>query len=459
MKPTSIKILTLLLFFVFIACNEINPEEPEDAAFESEGFRKPSLIAAPIAIEISDLNKTINNKLKKDFYQDNSFEEDGVKLTVSRFENITVRLNGDMLDYMIPLKVNVSAKKMGITLGGKDGIEMMARVKLQSKIQITPLWHLKSSTTFKSIEWVKKPSTKIIGIKINLDKIIEKLLEDKAKEIETKIDEIAYHKVDLKKVLLKTWLDIQKPILINKKFKKVWLRANPEKIFAAQPYGKNEMLFIGIKIQANIETLIGDSPDYSLVNNMPNLIIQDKIDEGFALHLQSKIFFGEVNEALKENIKNIKVPIEGHEVLIKSMEISGKGNKLVVKIEVDGDSKGVLYLTGKPKLDTLNATLSIENFNFDVHTEEVLLHSASWLVNAAFKDFILEKLTFKLNPHFEKIPDLVLQALSKSKVAQKVELDFKAFKIIPEKVQVTAEGLSVKVSSYGKISLELLKLE
>jgi hypothetical protein len=435
--------LVSLLFS--LACKEINPEEPDDTPYEYGHLRKASLIAAPVAVEVEDLEKMINAKLKTNLYKDDSYEGDGVKLQVSRFADIQIKLVGDVLHYVIPLKVIVSAKKAGITFGGKDGIETRANINMQSKIKLTPHWHIKSDTKFKGIDWVTKPSTKIIGIKVNLDKVVERFLEKKATEIEDKIDEVVYKKIDLRNSLKKTWLELQKPILINKKFKKVWLRAVPEKIFASQPYGKDGMLRISLKIQALVESVVGENPKVSVIENLPNLVIQNKIDEGFELHLQSKIFFDEVNAALSENLKDIKVPLEEYNVVIKSMELLGRGKKLVVKAEIDGDSKGTL-------------TLSVQDFNFDVKTEEILMESAAWLVNNSFKDFILEKLTFKLNPHFEKIPDLVLQAMSKSKVAKKVELDFKSFVIRPEHIHVEREGIVVKVSSFGKINVEILKL-
>ncbi len=459
MKISLFRLLGLVFIAcAFFACSGINPDEPDAGSSLAPSLRKPSFIASPVAIETSDLADMLNTKLKTTLYNDDSFEGDGLKLKVSRFSDIQISLHKNELDYVIPLKIIVSAKKVGITFGGKDGIETAVKIKMRSKVQITPHWHIKSETTYKGVEWVIKPSVKIIGLKINLDKIIENYLEKKSEEIENKIDEIAYEKIDLKKALKKTWLELQKPILINKKLQKVWLRAVPEKIFASQPYGKDGMIRFSLKIQASIESHVGEKPDFSSLENMPNLIIQKELDENFELHLQSKIFFDEVNDALRSNMKDIKVPFEGYNVVIKSMELLGKGNKLVVKTVIDGDSKGTLYFTGTPKLDTANLTLSILDFKFEVKTEEALLESAAWLVNNSFKDFILEKLTFKLNPHFEKIPDLIMHAMSKSKVADKVELDFKTFVIKPEMLHIEKEGIVVKVSSYGKISVEILKL-
>ena len=121
----------------------------------------------------------------------------------------------------------------------------------------------------------------------------------------------------------------------------------------------------------------------------------------------SQIPYTDINAVIAEKLKGKGFDISGHRLNIKSAEIWGCGPNLVLHLRVGGAVRGDLYFEGTPQYKAENQQISIENFEFEVRTEEALVASAEWLLHSKFKEDIQSALSIQLAEHIVKIPDFL----------------------------------------------------
>jgi hypothetical protein len=71
-------------------------------------------------------------------------------------------------------------------------------------------WNLDTKTEIKNIEWVQDPKLNIAGIKWNLRPPMEKALKKNEDKIIEKLDSSIGDLINLRKIVEKLWMDIQK---------------------------------------------------------------------------------------------------------------------------------------------------------------------------------------------------------------------------------------------------------
>lgn len=69
-----------------------------------------------------------------------------------------------------------------------------------------------------------------------------------------------------------------------------------------------------------------------------------------------------------------------------------------MELEVSGDVRGRLYLTGEPAIDITTGMISVPDLELDVATRSVVLATVSWLADRGFRDILRERATWPSEP-------------------------------------------------------------
>ncbi|WP_027001940.1 DUF4403 family protein [Hugenholtzia roseola] len=462
--------ILFVLLFLLNACSEGERKSYADSDFIADApFALPtSTLTTPILIEVADIEKRLNQEIKGDIINDDSFEKDGVKLRVSKIEPIKIHLKKNVLFYTVPLKVWVEKQvKKNIfkkEIKAEKDLSFSLRLQFKSEVEIDSDWKLQTKTKQIGLEWIEKPSLKIGFIKIGLAATIEKALNKKKEDLENKIDQVAQRLNVLEKVVGNIWKKLQDPILLDKKTNKVWLVNQPTKIEASKigsiQSKEGNCLEIFVKIHTNIKTIISEKPAVSYVP-LPALRLNKKLqNEGFALHVEGIVFYQTVNQILSEKVQDtvLKFPDYDYAVKIKKAAVSGQGKFLVFELGAEGDVNGNVFFRGRPLLDTATVQIKVQDFDFDVQTEETILQTAQWLMKESAKERVQEMLVFSLQSYTEKLPLLIKEGLSKGKISEQVEIDIQTFELYPQEMRLTTDALNLYAISKGKIAIKILKL-
>ncbi len=471
MLPTSIlhhirSITFAGLVVAATACTQLKPEEPAKLPFDPPISPAMSSVSTPIILPISALKKKINTALKEVIVNDQSYEnnkQDNLKLKIVRTGEVSLQMMGNELFYAAPLKIFVDkrfeTKLLGKKIQKSQAITFALRVKFRSKVDIGNDWQIQSQTSFAGLEWIEKPSLNLLLFKIDLTKTIEKVLLEEVPSIEKMIDQLAHDEIHLDQEILHIWTELQKPILLNRAHKKVWIKARPTEFTASHIRSDGENILIDGKIGAMVETLFGENPPSEIVAKLPKLQRADSIPNTCDLNAVSEIYYADINELLDKQLAGKTLDLKGNKLKINNIRITGSGSLIVLRVEVKGDANGTIYLKGKPVYDhDESQTIRIQDFDFDVHTQEKLLGTADWLLHDTFKNLIQEKLHFPLKSEVEKLPELIYNGIAKGKVGKKIDIQLANMNLVPQKIAVHEDRISILLNMKTDLVLKLKRL-
>jgi hypothetical protein len=122
-------------------------------------------------------------------------------------------------------------------------------------------------------------------------------------------------------------------------------------------------------------------------------------------------------------------------------------------VETKGALDGVLYLTGKPRFDPRTDIMSVEELDFDLQTESLLMQSAAWFLHGTIRDRIKEKLAVDLTQRLEQTRDMARKAIAQVRLADRITLkgDIKTLKFSDALVQ--KDRISIQVYTEGEAAI------
>ncbi len=449
------------------ACSQkINPEKPKLIAGKSLGDAPISSIGIPLSIEVAEIENALNEALKPVIYEDNDFEnnqKDDFKVKLSKLGAASLDMSGNMLRASMPLRVEAELRLIGKKIGKRTLIQetkkvsFEATVRLRSSLALQEDWRIMPNTEIDQITWIKRPTLKVGRLKIPLDMLVEKILRKKETKLEAALDKVIYEKIPLKKQVDKIWLSMQKPILLDKKSQMLWLVNAPQRISAMQPSAENDLLTIRLKLETSLQTVVGKEPPTNM-KPLPNLLLARTLPDSFKIYMNCRAFYTGLSEILNKKLDKKEFEKGGAKVRIKDVEIDGGGDILVVGLKLKGDLNGQVYLSGKPTLDSAQKSLTIKDFGFDMHSEEVLLSVGDWLLNSTLIGYVEENVSIPLDSLSYQIPDKIVAGLNKSKLGERLELDFSAFAFKPVSLVMTGAAIEALILAEGKSSLNIKKI-
>jgi hypothetical protein len=273
MKYTSVSstfgaVLWMILIagpLLFIGCAKKESSRPAETTLDTLLSPPESIVTIPVRYKLSEVEKMINTKIKgtvmkKWMVIDD--KEDSLYLEISKTSDIKLSRKGKTLYFTIPLHISGKfiARIAKVKIKNSTPVEADVLIKLASTLHLDPKWNLITDTKVEEIKWVKEPDIKIGLIKINLGKALMKMLENKEESLLGKADEAITHLIDSRKIVNKLWLDLQKPIRINKKDINVYLKVHGNDLAGLLEETDPELLSMKFELSGNVRTLIsGDS--------------------------------------------------------------------------------------------------------------------------------------------------------------------------------------------------------
>ena len=456
-----------MVFIGFSACEWRESEPPTQDFFSDTLSPKLSYWNLPLVLGVDKIEKKINQKVRGTIYVDSSFSNnnnDSIKLKIRKIGNIKLSVKEDQIHWEVPLKVFFDGfveKKVGdVILQSYQIIDFSAKLYFESKVSISKDWRLQTSSSLKDIFWLKKPRIKLAFINLTIGKAVEKVIREKEDKLLEKLDGVIRRQVNIKKHVAKVWKDIQKPILISKKFQPIWLMAQPQSLEVEGIEGIGQRIYIRSRIGLMLETKMGSPPPVVINETLPEAIKlgKQKFPNSFDLQLLSEISYDHINQLLADSLKDRAFTLEDYLIIIERAEIYGRGQHLIIKIDIGGDTEGQMFFKGIPQYDPQLGALKIKDFDFDLQQGETITIVADWLLHDMFRINIQQKLVLPLGNHIDRIPSLISEAIEKDKVGEKISVTINRLNLTSSDIMVLPESIQMMVRIQGNAEIELEKL-
>ena len=352
------------------------------------------------------------------------------------------------LDFSIETKTRAGFLNMG---GVSCGIgEEMPKIEfiLPGKLYWTTTGDLAVQAGQWQLKWLKPCN--ITAFKFNVEKMVNlPVVRDKVQTLVNQSINESFKKVGFKSLLTQIWPTMNEPKQLEKQ---VWLLLQPEHIGLTDIVGTGRYLKTSLSLTARPQVVTGDKPRVVLpAMPAPQRLVANS--DSFYVALRGDIGLETANRLLNEQLANKPFDAGGKNVLIKSLQLYGSGEKAVLGLRLQQPIDAEIFLLGKPVLDVINNQFRLEEIEFELATSSLLAKSANWMLHGTFKNLIAEKARFSFDKDLSQVladfkdyrQSLGYGATLKAQIAQ----------VRPQGVFFTANDIKAFVVVEGKLALDV----
>jgi len=450
----------LLIWMAIISCERIKPEPPRQTSLDSTLIPPLSTLTIPIRYEVAKLENMVNSKITGIILNESfriNDKADTLSLVIEKSSPITLSWSNPVLYYSVPVRVSGKfIKHVGnLTIRNNQPVEMEIVLHMSTRLDIGSNWQLKTKTTLEEIKWIKDPKLKVIGVRINLRKKVEEAINKNRDMLTTKLDAVIPGVLDTRKIVSKLWLDIQKPIRINKKEKDVWLKAYGKTITARFVDSNPDLIALNVQLKAHLESYIEGDDIPASNDTLPSYVVNKYDHDSITMYVLVKLPFKQAEEILNETLVGKELSAEGYSTRIQKLNLYGTDSAVCLQVKLKGDVDGSVFMTAVPGYDTAAATLFASKFNYDLDTENALVNSANWLLQDTVLNIVRKKLMLNVQPFIDSLPKLITQGVERGRTGEKIDVTITSLEIRPINHLITKKELQILFFARARARIDL----
>lgn len=457
-QKSKLPVLTIIVS-VISACGSIKPEAPTTANQVLPTQPLPtvaSTINVPIKVDLKSYIKLADQSFDKNFsgsdqpcsglrYQ-YKVKREPLQLTG---KGKTVYLGLDLAygfsgEYCAACVYdNCVTPPIPFSCGWGDETLRKAKVKLQSDIELTSNYHVKSNTSFTDL--IPIDPCRVTFANININDVLVKQLKPELGTFAKMIDaEIA--KQDLKPYILPIWKAFQEDIQVPYTG---YLRFQPQSLSVSELNMSGTILNFVVGLTAT--PTIQSSPWNKPITPLPNLSPYKK-GSGFEVYTNLKLDYDSLSKQLFEMMKTQSFDLGKDKITITSLRLFPAADKLGIELGFQGTKKGVFYLLGSPNFDNAKNSLALKNVEYDLKTKNVLIKTAKWLLDETIRKKLESQMVFDMNELVTLTKKSINESLNQNMGnGIKTQGKLKSLELVDWSLQT--EAIWVRAKTLGDISV------
>jgi len=457
----NLRILSSLALFGFLfSCKtQLTTVKPTESYLAPVIENKPSTIALAIDLDVPELEKGLNNTFKGVIYEDNNITDDNLMVKVTKQQDIHFSVVGNTINGTLPLKIWVKYRYqktvLGVTVNSDYEATGAMNIDASSVFSLTKDWRITTATTIGKYVWTEAPKINAIGMNIPVTFIADMAIKSLKGKITSAIDKSIAEDLNLRNTMEQTWNTLQTPVNINTEHN-VWLKINPLSIYSSPIVGTGKKLSFNLGINTMIETSVGSAlepaptktklPDYQTINAVkPEFLINTNIN----------VSYQKITDIAQKYVVGQEFKDGKKHVTIKNINMFGKGDTLVVVIDVEGSANGTIYCVGKLQFDAETEALKITNFDFEVKTRNALLKTANWLMHKSFLKMVEPMLTIPVKDQMQGALTAGNDFMKGYQIRKGVMLKGSLNKVLLDKITITPQAIVIGGNISGSMKIEL----
>ncbi|HAW19776.1 MAG TPA: hypothetical protein DCX14_06300 [Flavobacteriales bacterium] len=411
-----------------------------------------STITLPIHLPLSEIQSAVNSKIPSTLVSKKEIKA-GLIITILRSGDLHFGGEKQSLHWSVPLTVEVSQKLLGhIT-------SFRISPKLESALSLQDDYGIQSSTTLQSVQWMDRAIVKALGMEIDVSPIVDGLIHDESERITSLIDD-QLSKLDLKKVLKKTWTKLSNPIRVNKKVQPVYILVDAHEITLTEFNFINNQLAVNLGVRGFINTVYDSASNARGDVEFPPLLLDKSSDIETELYLPVRISYDRINKILEEEVYGLEFTVEDRNIKIDSLKLTSVDSNLLILAKLSGDLSVNLEVLGRPYFSPETRSLTVNGFDFNVdNTNESLLKAGDYLFHDEIIEEVLKKLDVPIGSFIDSIPQLIYSGIEKGKTGQNINLNAELDSVAFDQFRVRYDDIRMVLFARGDVDLEVEHLK
>jgi hypothetical protein len=269
------------------------------------------------------------------------------------------------------------------------------------------------------------------------------LLTDKTAAVDTAVAHI-----DVRSKFEEWWGILQEPIELTDG---VWLVLDPQAVRRGQIHGEGDVVEVPVHLTARPRVVLGRRPPPSHVP-LPALD-SGAVSPGLQILVEGRAEYGAASRLLTQELRGQVLRRGERAVRIRAIELSGiGGGRLALAVDVDGDARGRLFLVGTPRFDPSTGQVAVPDLDFDVATNDLIVHGASWLARVGLAGYLRERARWPASPAVEWAGDRLREGLNRA-LSDDVSLKGSVGTVRIVDVYATREALMVRAAAAAEATL------
>jgi uncharacterized protein DUF4403 len=438
------KIGLAALALALCSCAGVKPltaVPPHEEPFRTELKREISTLNVAMETTADDLAKTLNRVIDKELYQGSTGTR-GVTARITRNGPIAVSAADNYLFLSVPVSISLSYATFSPP-------SMATTLKFKLAARVTPDWKIDTEVYYTGLSDQLVDKIGIGPLSIKPRSIVEEITQPVQKRLSRIISDKISEKYPLKPEVAKAWQAIQKPILLNREYS-AWLKVIPQEALLYPPTAQNNRVRFSVGITSYAALVVGPEPPSAPPVPLPKLRLVNSFDRKFRIALNTDIYFRDLLRAASPRLLGKDFGADGRNVVLKGLDVYGNGDRMIVRIETAGSLDGVFYLTCRPGFNPQTRVFSLDDVDFEMQTEDLLLHSADWFLHGTIKSGIQEKINMDLTQRLEQSRDLAQKAVARVKLADHLFLKGTITDLKFSDAVVQKDRISIQVYTEGE---------
>jgi hypothetical protein len=419
-----------------------------------------SFVHIPIVLNIASLMTMVEKQVPKEFLSSSDwtcegnncvkFEAHRDKLEAYMKENVLVA--GARVRYWIeycrktPL---LGCPKLASCGVGEE--QPTLHVGIKSLITWNANWGLNTKTEAIPVTYGRE--CKVSVVNYNISPKIRDAFQPKLEAQVADLDKQLAQYTNFRNKADSVWLSFQRPMALGEN---TWLELKPQSIFVSSIKGNLNTISTSIGLIAQPKVSIMENvamPAPSAPKPLPPLKVINNPNEhpqGFNIELETEISYPEASKMANQNMIGQTFESGNKKVKIKTIELYGAGEKVVVVVDLEGSFNGRFYGVGKPVYNPDKQSIDIQDFDFSIETKNILHNSANWILHSTIKNKMLDYLSYPIGDRLEKAKLQLQQQLQKP-LTSNFRLESKIEKLEPIGVYNTGNSLKAIILAKGQL--------
>jgi len=460
------KIIRVIAFCAIVGCAPpktmtSRPSLPTDLAPAATFSPLVSVINVPLELKAWYLEKVLNEQVSGLLYECDTLTLGAlkpVKIKIWKSDSITIGLDGNELSYRVPLKIwlqiSFTVSALGLSHTEYQEVEAGIALKFKSRFSIRDNWKMTTQTQEDGYDWISEPVIRLRFVTLPIRPLADFILSRQQAGIGKMLDTAVGSTLDFRKILGPLWHRIQTPISVSEA-PPVWLRLSPLGVSMTQPQGARGVIRTTLGIKSVAETFIGNAPEAKLSDSLPEFISPSRLDSSFVINLYSEISYESASELIQGFLRGRNFSSSGREVIVQDVNIYGIQGYAVVSLDLTGSYKGKIYAIGHIKYDEATSTVSIEDLEYDLTTNNTLQRTAGWLLHGVILSKVQPYLRFPLHEKLLEAQLMVQKMLAHREISKNVFISGTIDSLAIGGVTLTDHAIRAVLLARGAMSISI----
>lgn len=231
---------------------------------------------------------------------------------------------------------------------------------------------------------------------------------------------------------------------------------NPKRLRMQNINAQNDLLNINIGISASPEVTFEKLPGQT--TPVPNLSTSAN-PGGFSVYLDAALQYDSLSRVVNGYMAGKRFDVsEGifkKHIVVKEVTVAASAEgRMLIKVDFTGSFNGTAFFTGNPAYNPVNKTIEVQDLDYDLQTNNVLLKTAKWLFAGKIEEELKKNTTINLTSYFDSAQKSLNTHLNKEWTKGiKGSGNIKELKVVS--VQPLPQHILIKTACSGNLSVQV----